>query len=249
MPRRLSFQLYSARHFQPLSTTLTMLAKAGYREVEGFGDVYDQPETLRKLLDSNGLTMPTGHFGLDMLENEQPRVLEIAKTLSMRHIYAPYLMDDERPKDAAGWQAFGKRLAAVGESVRGEGFSFGWHNHDFEFERLPSGEMPLDVMFEAAPMLDWECDVAWVARAHADPVAWIKRYADRITSVHVKDLAPEGNCADEDGWADVGEGVVDWTACFAALKNSRVLHYIMEHDNPNDLERFARRSFDYVSKI
>ena len=249
MPKRLSYQLYSSRNFPPLKDTLAMLAKIGYREVEGFGDVYDKPAAVRRLLDRNGLAMPTGHFSVDMLEHERPTVLDIAKTLGVRHIYAPYLMADMRPKSAAGWKTFGRQLAAIGQWVRSEGFTFGWHNHDFEFVKLPNGETPLDLMFAAAPMVDWECDVAWVARAGANPVTWIKRYAHRITSVHVKDIAPKGQCADEDGWADVGQGTVNWTACFAALKNSRALHYIMEHDNPNNDERFARRSFDYVSKI
>lgn len=249
MPKRLSFQLYSAHKFPPLKDTLALLARIGYREVEGFGGLYDKPEALRKLLDKNGLVMPTGHFSIDMLEGDRPAVLALANTLGMRHVYAPYIQPEQRPKNAAGYRKLGKRLAAIGEWVRSEGFSFGWHNHDFEFIKLESGEMPIDILFEAAPMMDWECDVAWIARAKANPIAWIKRYAGRITSVHVKDIAPKGQCLDEDGWADAGQGSVNWTAAFAALKSSRTLHYIMEHDNPNDLERFATRSFDYVAKI
>ena len=249
MPKRLSFQLYSARKFPPLKDTLALLAKSGYREVEGYGGVYDKPAALRRLLDKNGLTMPTGHFSIDMLEAERPRVLDIASALGVHHIYAPYVMPDKRPKSAAGYKKLGKRLAAIGEWVGGEGYAFGWHNHDFEFIKLPTGETPHEIMFDAAPMMDWECDVAWVARAKANPVTWIKRYAERITAVHVKDIAPKGESLDEDGWADPGQGTVNWAACFAALKTSRTLHYIMEHDNPNNLERFAKRSFAYVSKI
>jgi sugar phosphate isomerase/epimerase len=248
MPKRLSFQLYSARNF-PLAETIALLAKIGYREVEGFGGVYDDPQRLRGLLDSHGIAMPTGHFGPDMLDNEPARVLEIAHILGIRHIYAPYLPAEERPKTAAGWRKFGKRLAAMGEWARGEGFGFGWHNHDFEFVKLASGERPIDLIFAAAPLLDWEIDVAWVARSGANPLPWIRKYASRITTAHVKDVAPRGRNAGEDGWADVGKGTLDWKACFAALRQTRVLHYALEHDNPSDLERFARRSFAYVTKI
>ena len=45
--------------------------------------------------------------------------------------------------------------------------------------------------------------MAWIVRGGADPFEWIKRYADRIASVHIKDIAPAGECEDEDGWADV----------------------------------------------
>jgi hypothetical protein len=37
MPQRLSFQLYSARNFQPWEGIIEMLAANGYKEVEGFG--------------------------------------------------------------------------------------------------------------------------------------------------------------------------------------------------------------------
>jgi sugar phosphate isomerase/epimerase len=176
-------------------------------------------------------------------------VLSTAQTLGLRHIYCPYILPDQRPTTAAGWTAFGERLAKAGEWVRSEGYMFGWHNHDFEYKPLPTGEMPHDLLFAAAPMLDWECDVAWIVRAGADPLTWIKKYGDRITTVHVKDIAPKGECLNEDGWADVGYGTIDWKSMFAALKHSRTVHYVMEHDKPSDIERFAKRSFDFVSKI
>lgn len=249
MPKRLSFQLYTARNFPPLKNTLALVARAGFVEVEGFGGVYDNPKALRSGLDKNGLTMPTGHFGIEMLEGERGKVIELAKLLGMRQIYAPYVPPEQRPKNAAGYRKLGKRLGAIGEWVRGEGFGFGWHNHDFEFVKLSTGEFPHDLIFDAAPMLDWECDVAWIARGGNNPIPWIKKYGSRITAVHVKDIAPKGQNLDEEGWADLGTGTVKWPAIFKALQNSRAMHYVVEHDNPNDLERFCKRSFNYVSKI
>ena len=41
MPKRLSFQLYCARKFPPLADTLRLLSSIGYKEVEGYGGVYD----------------------------------------------------------------------------------------------------------------------------------------------------------------------------------------------------------------
>mgnify|MGYP003314943065 FL=1 len=63
-----SFQLYSARNHPPLSSTLQLLAELGYTQVEGFGGLYGQAASLLQDLDRNGLTMPTGHFDLAMLE-------------------------------------------------------------------------------------------------------------------------------------------------------------------------------------
>jgi sugar phosphate isomerase/epimerase len=80
MPQRLSFQLYTARKFPPLKDTLALLAKCGFKETEGFGGVYDNPKALRSGLDKNGLTMPTGHFSMDMLENGG-RLQEVRKAI------------------------------------------------------------------------------------------------------------------------------------------------------------------------
>ncbi len=40
MPARFSYQLYTSRNFGPLDRTLAMLAKHGFKEVEGFPGAY-----------------------------------------------------------------------------------------------------------------------------------------------------------------------------------------------------------------
>lgn len=68
-----------------------------------------------------------------------------------------------------------------------------------------------------------------------------KKYGKRITAVHVKDLAPEGEKEDEGGWADVGTGTMDWPAIWAAIQNFTSAEiFVMEHDNPSDHSRFAQ---------
>lgn len=241
----LSYQLYSSRNFPPLTDTLKMLADLGYEGVEGYGALYADDGKVAELianLGASGLVMPTGHFGLAQLEAEPAKVVSIAKALGINRIYCPYLMPDERPKDSAGWKAFGARLQQAANPYRDAGIGFGWHNHDFEMVALPDGTAPQDAIFAGGPDLEWEIDVAWVIRGGADPVAWINRYADRITAAHVKDIAPKGENVSEDGWADVGHGTVDWKGLMAALRATKCTNFVMEHDNPSDDARFARRS-------
>jgi sugar phosphate isomerase/epimerase len=245
----ISYQLYSSRNFPPLGDTLRMLKSAGYDAVEGFGGVYPDEAAATSLaaeLKTIGLTMPTGHFSIDELESDPARVIRMAKAMGFDTVLCPYLLPDARPKDAGGWAAFGARLEAAGKPIKAAGFAFGWHNHDFEFMPLPDGQLPHDLMFAAAPTLGWEIDVAWVVKGGQDPLPFIARYADRILTAHVKDIAPKGEKADEDGWADVGTGVVDWPACYAALKAAGCTRFIMEHDNPSDHARFARASIAAV---
>jgi sugar phosphate isomerase/epimerase len=245
----LSYQLYSSRNFPPLDQTLEMLKRNGYSQVEGYGSVYADPSATKAALDANGLTMPSGHFSIDLLETEQQKVLDIAGTLGMKAIYCPHLAADLRPTDAAGWSAFGERLEAAHAIYRKAGYIFGWHNHDFEFKALADGSIPQKLIFDAAPSISWEADIAWIIRGGGDPFQWIENYGSRISAVHVKDIAAAGQNTNEDGWADVGYGTVDWQALMTVLKGTPVRYFIMEHDNPSDDERFARRSITTVKAL
>lgn len=241
----LSYQLYSSRNFPPLGETLAMLAELGYDAVEGYGALYADDALVAELtasLGKSGLAMPTGHFGLAQLEEDPAKVLAIARALGIKRIYCPYLMPEDRQTDAAGWRAFGARLQKAGQPIREAGLGFGWHNHDFELRPLPDGQVPQDLIFDGGPDLEWEIDVAWVVRGGADPAAWITKYAPRITAAHLKDIALAGQNANEDGWADLGEGVVDWTGLMPLLRTTPCKIFILEHDNPSDHARFARRS-------
>ncbi|TIO18881.1 MAG: sugar phosphate isomerase/epimerase, partial [Mesorhizobium sp.] len=183
-----SFQLYSARNFQPWDGVLKMLGELGYKEVEGFGGVYDDPKAFRAELDKNGLAMPTGHFSIDALEKDFDGVRRIADALGISLLICPYLMPDARPGDAAGWRGFGERLAKVGDTAKKAGYGFAWHNHDFEFKPLVDGSLPQEHILSAAPDIGWEMDVAWVVRGGADPLPWIEKHGKRISAVHVKDM-------------------------------------------------------------
>ncbi|MBI12031.1 MAG: hypothetical protein CL934_03410 [Deltaproteobacteria bacterium] len=44
----------------------------------------------------------------------------------------------------------------------------------------------------------------------SNPKDWIVEYGNRLCAVHFKDLDVDGENTDEDGWADVGHGVIDW---------------------------------------
>ncbi|PCJ82109.1 MAG: xylose isomerase [Hyphomicrobiales bacterium] len=242
---KFSYQLYSSRNFPPLSDTLAMLGRLGYAQVEGYGGLYsnlDDIDTLKADLKKNNLHMATGHFGLDMVTGETDRVLKIASELNIEAVFVPAIPESERTQDSAGWRALGEKLAEAGETYAKEGIKFGWHNHAFEFVETAEGDMPLDLIFGAGDKLLLEFDVAWAVKGNQDPVKWIEKYSDRIVAAHLKDIAPAGQCEDEDGWADLGEGTMDWKGIMQALAKTNSKYFVMEHDNPNDHERFARRS-------
>ena len=239
-----SFQLYSARSLEDQHGFLKTLAGLGYTQVEGYGGVYDAPEQYREAMDAAGITMPSGHFALSDLENSFVHQMALAKKLGIQRIYVPYLAVEDRPKESAGYKAIAQRMSVLGEKIQAEGFEFGWHNHDFEMESLADGGIPMEILLTEAPGISWEGDMAWVHYAGADPFEWVNKFGSRLSSVHVKDVAVAGEKADEDGWADVGDGVIDWKSLIAEIRavapNALI---IVEHDKPSDVMRFATTSF------
>ena len=241
-----SYQLYSSRNFPPLNATLRMLADIGFDQVEGYGGLYADASALDELaegLGATGLTMPTGHFSLDMVRDQSAKVFAIAEVLGVRAIFVPHIGVADRPASSAGWTKFGHELARIGAAYWAEGIAFGWHNHDFELVATPQGDLPLDLIMAADPRLSLELDIAWVVRGGKDPRAVIARHADRLIAAHIKDIAPAGQNVNEDGWADVGHGTMNWTDLTADLRATKCQYFVLEHDNPADHQRFALRSY------
>jgi Xylose isomerase-like TIM barrel. len=96
----------------------------------------------------------------------------------------------------------------AGQIAKAAGLSFGYHNHDMEFARvIPGGkemvfgrrgfgrEQPqgIEVIYDAfiqrtdPSFVFFEMDVYWTVMGQNDPVAYMKKYADRIRVLHIKD--------------------------------------------------------------
>ncbi|MGZ9809011.1 sugar phosphate isomerase/epimerase family protein [Pseudoroseicyclus sp. H15] len=244
----ISYQLFCSRNFGPLPATLAMLRDAGFTEVEGYGGLFSDIDALKAALAETGMRMSTAHIAVPDLESDPDKFVALAKELNMQAVYGPYLMPEDRPTDAEGWRAFGQRLAKAGKPFMDAGITFGWHNHDFELVDLGGGVTPLDCIMESDG-LSLELDLGWVTRAGASPEATIARFPGRISAVHVKDIAAAGENADEDGWADLGHGVVDYTKIMPAVRAAGIDHFVLEHDNPSDDKRFATRSLATLKSL
>jgi sugar phosphate isomerase/epimerase len=243
----LSFQLYSARTLEPLEKQFELLAGLGYKQVEPYGGLFGDTGKLKDLLSRHGMAAPTAHVGLDRLRADPVAAVGLCRDLGVGTIYAPAPPQDERDGGEAEWKAIGQELNRIGKVVTGEGLKFGWHNHHWEYGKAADGRLYLDILLEEAPDLLWEADLAWIVRGGADPATEVRRYAGRVEAVHVKDIAPVGQCLDEDGWADPGHGVLDWSTLLPVLQQIGVKLFVAEHDKPNDVARFARRAFATVA--
>ena len=214
----------------------------GFRNVEPYGGLLDNSEELKAGLRRHGLRAPSTHVSLDRLTSDLSGFVSQARDLGIGIAIVPAIGPEQRPADAEGWRKLAAGLAKIQKALAVEKLQLGWHNHDFEFRRLPDGSVPLDHLLQAAPGVIWEADIGWLHAAGEDPMHWLEKYAGRIKAVHLKDAAPAGENAGEDGWTDIGAGVIDWKRLMPALDATSAELLVLEHDNPADFEGFARRS-------
>jgi sugar phosphate isomerase/epimerase len=244
----LSIQLYTLRSLNDLDRILDVVAEAGYRHVETVGSHLDDAETTRQKLAARGLRVSSSHVGLAALRERPDAVADAAKTLGLEQLFMPAVPADQRAMAADGWRALGRELGELAERFKGQGVELGYHNHHWELEPKEGGKTALELLFEAAAgsPLTWQADVAWLVRGGVEPKAWLERYQGRLTSAHVKDIAPEGQNEDEDGWADVGSGVLDWQDLWQACRKAGARWMVVEHDKPADPAKSARASFAFL---
>jgi sugar phosphate isomerase/epimerase len=243
---RISYQLYSARKFPPLEPQLEALAAIGYDAIEPYGGNYaDDPKGLRAKADALGLAIATAHMPLAHLEQDRAKLTEVARILGLETVVIPHVGGDERPSTVDGWKALARRLSDHAGHLAEAGLKLAWHNHDFEYARLSDGSRPIDHLLSAQGVR-FEADIGWIQRAGGNPAAEIRKEAGKIVALHMKDVAAAGVTKD-DGWADVGSGIVDWKATWQAIAATSANLLVVEHDNPSDWRSSAANSYKYIS--
>jgi sugar phosphate isomerase/epimerase len=245
-----SVQLYSLRELGSLDAMLDAAVAAGYGAVELLQGHVEDAVATKAMLDARGLVASGAHIGIGALRAKRSWVLDGAKTLGLHHVFMPAHPPEERSAVAADWDARGHELGQLARWTRSQGIRLGYHNHNWEFAALPDGSLPIEHLFDhAGDSLFLELDVAWVARAGTSPSTWLKRYADRLLAVHVKDVAAEGRNAEQGGWADVGAGIIDWQRYYAESLAAGAKWLVVEHDKPADPAGSVKASLAYLKRL
>lgn len=230
----IAVQMYTLRDHGTLDEQLAAVQAAGVTAVETVGMQDSTAEDLSALLEKYGIEAISTHAQLADLRADAQAVIDFNKAIGNDIITVPYLSEEERPADAAGWTALGEELAALSETLQAEDMTLAYHNHDFEMAEF-EGRTALEIMMEAAGEdVMAELDLAWVARGGLDPVEYLGRFDGRVFAIHAKDNAPEGEAADERGFKALGEGTLDWTTILPAAEEAGTQWYILEHDQPID---------------
>jgi len=250
---KIGLELYTVRDLlkKDFEGTLAQVAKIGYREVEFAGYINDMPhlnpppKRAREILDANGLSAPACHVSYGILSADKwPKALEISETLGHKYIVNPSI-DRALGKTSDGWKKAAEKFNWAGKESERSGIQFGYHNHVEEFEALPDGKLPYDILLsECDPKLvKMEMDLGWAHEAGIDPIKYFAKYPGRFPLVHVKDFDKNRMIT------DVGSGEIDWKPIFAKSELAGIKHYFVEHDQPVMPMETARKSYEYLEKL
>jgi sugar phosphate isomerase/epimerase len=87
----------------------------------------------------------------------------------------------------------------------------------------------MDILFsETDPeYFGFEIDTFWIQSGGANPVEWIYKVNGRMDVVHFKDMAIK---EDQQIFAEIGEGNLNWDAIVKACRETGVKWYAIEQD-------------------
>jgi len=211
-----ALQLYTVREQLAADRkgVLAQVGAFGYRLVEAF-NVLNDPEGLREDLTAAGLSVCSVHAHPGA---EPDATAAAVRTLGTDVIIVPYL-PPERYASAETVAEVAAELNTLAAWAAGEGFSLGYHNHDFELSSLIGGRPALEVLvdqLDASVLL--EVDTYWAAVGGQDVLDLLGRLGERVKYLHIKD----GPITKDDPMTAVGSGrmpVADILTASPATRN------------------------------
>ncbi|RVT76181.1 sugar phosphate isomerase/epimerase [Agrobacterium sp. CNPSo 2736] len=241
-------QMYTLRNSGTLEEQLAILNRAGVSAVETVDMQKVSAGELNTLLEKHKIKVISSHVPIDKLRGNLDEVITEQKAVGNPVVTVPFLKPEDRPKDAAGWTAFGKELGGYADKLSAAGLSMAYHNHDFEMVKFDS-KTALELLLDAAgPKLQAEVDVAWVARSGNDPAEFLGTLKGKVFAIHAKDNAPAGTAENERGFATLGTGVLDWKTILPAAKHAGAKWFILEHDLPLDAEAVVTKGNAFLNE-
>ena len=265
----IGLQLYSVRDAleKDFEGTLQKVKEFGYDGVE-FAGLYDHtPVEVKEMCEKAGLVPISAHVNyFEMMEGEE--TFRKYAEVGCKYIVIPWI-DKEYHAGGEKNGGFLENLKKLSKLAHKYGMKLGYHNHDFEFEKV-NGEYKLDLLYKAVPgeVLLPEIDTCWAKVGGEDPAAYLRKYADRIEIVHLKDFAGHKNenmygliGVDEEQqkkasgdfeFRPVGDGLQDIPSILAASKEVGASWLIVEQDEPSQGKtsmECAKESMAYLKSI
>jgi len=251
----LGVQLYTVRETigADPAGVLKAIQDIGYSEVEA---TYANLERIWAALKETSMKPVSVHLDTALFfegGSKLDAAMADVKQRGFEYVVLPYIP----PAQRGGIETF-KKLAETlnksGEKAKAAELRLCYHNHAFEFEPM-QGTNGLELLMKETHkgLVSLEMDVFWVSVAGHDPVALLKKYANRVALLHLKDKA-SGTAVQynekvpKETFKEVGNGTVDFPAVLEAAKKAGVKNYFVEQDQtPGDPIASLRESYKYLS--
>jgi sugar phosphate isomerase/epimerase len=232
-------QLYTLRDYiktpADIYSTLKKVKAIGYPavQVSAMGPI-DPPE-LKKMADEIGLKIIVTHTPYEALTRDLDQVIRNHHLWNCHHVGLGSMPGEFRGS-LEGFRRFIGIASPIAAKIAENGLQFVYHNHRFEFEKF-HGKTGMDYLFEETDpkSFGFEIDTYWIQAGGANPVDWIRKVRGRMAVVHLKDMAIQN---DQQVYAEIGQGNLDWPAIIEACRQTGVQWYAVEQDicpgNPFD---------------
>jgi sugar phosphate isomerase/epimerase len=236
----MGIQLYTLRGqiLKDVRGVIAAVAKAGYNDTE----TYDYnlknkffglaPQEFSNLLKDNGLTSTSGHYGMEQLITkgsfeDLKTYIEAAKIVGQDYIVLPHLAAPLR-STSDQYKAIADKVNKAAELCEASGIHFGYHNHDFEFQKLADGGVGYEILLKNTdPLVKFELDLYWAVRAGRNPLTLFRENPGRFVMWHVKDMSKN----DPKVQTEVGKGSINFQEIFAQAKLAGTKRFFVEHEN------------------
>jgi sugar phosphate isomerase/epimerase len=222
-------QLYSVREqaAKDLPSVLEAIGKMGYKGVEfaGYYGWDSKPQELRRLLDGNGLKCCGTHTAIETVTGDALKAAaDLHHILGNKFLIVPSL----QVEGAQGWVEMAKRFNEIAAKAKALGMRVGYHAHAGDFDKLgalTSWEIFFDKTNKDVVM---QLDTGNCMQGGGDPIALLKKYPGRSTTVHIKEFGGPEN-------AVIGQGVMPWAQVFQVCETTAGTEwYIVEHETGPD---------------
>ncbi|MDR1905113.1 MAG: sugar phosphate isomerase/epimerase [Treponema sp.] len=229
---KIGAQLYSAREYcktpQDIEATLRRTKAIGFDviQISGFGPC--DIDLLAGWIKELGLDVCVTHVPWPRLSDpvELKHVIAEHKKIGCNQVGLGSRPSDVYPNSYEGWTRFIKKVNEICRQVAGEGLSFGYHNHDFEFEKW-DGVLAIDRIIEECPDLQFILDTFWVQAGGGNPLKYIKKLDGRIKVIHFKDYRIVNRIRQ---YAEIGEGNLEWDEIIPLCKAQNIPYAVIEQD-------------------
>ncbi len=238
-------QLYSIKEKtqENFFKALDDVAKVGYKFVEfaGYGDI--KAVDMNKHLKSVGLKAISSHVSIELLNDKLDYLLDYNETIGSKGIVVAY--SEIKTKDdtlrLADW------MNEKAEKICSQGFTLGYHNHDFEFKK--DGEEYLyDILVNNIDTnkIKLELDLYWVSFAGLDIHDTIDKYKNKINWLHIKQMKDKESKEN----TEIGKGILDFKKVIKDSKKIGIKNFIVEQEFFTiDQIESIKESVDYLNSL